>query len=130
MIIDIDNKKEIKSVVNIFKKISVVVLFLIGVLVLVSFLKFAFTITLLVTGFGLGAFLSIVNIAAIGFYVYKLFLNNATKSMVFYPIASFLTMGLTAFLLYENFWLILGFGIGLTTPLLLAILVVLSLKKK
>lgn len=130
MIIDIDNKKEIKNIVNIFKKISAVILFLVGVLILVSFLKFAFTITLLITGFGLGAFLSVVNIAAIGFYIYKSFFNNGPKSIIFYPIASFLTMCLTAFLLYKNFWLILGFGIGLTTPLLVAILVVILLKKK
>jgi len=130
MIIDIENKKEIKNIANIFKTISIVVLFLIAVLIFVSFLSFAFAVTLFIVGFGIGTLLSIVNITAIGYCIYKLFLNKANKKLIFYPIASFLTMVLTAFLLYKSFWLILGFGLGLTTPLLLAILVVLSLKKK
>lgn len=124
-----NQKQEMKTAMNAFKNISILLLCFIGLLLVLSLLKFAISITTLIVGFLIGAILSIVNIASLGFYIYKLILKQSKMSMLIYPVASFILMGIMGFLLHKSFWLISGFCLGLTTPVIIGLLLIFLIKK-
>lgn len=124
-----NQQKEMKTAMNAFKNISILLFSFIGLLLLISLLKFAVSITTLIVGFLIGAVLSVINIVSLGFYIYKLILKQSKINMLIYPIASFILMGVMGFLLHKSFWLISGFCLGLTTPLIIGLLLIFVVKK-
>ena len=75
-------------------------------------------------GFFVGGVASFINIAALAFAYLRIAVQKKPLAALFWPLGSFLAMCGMALLLVVKFTpLLLGFAVGLTTPLIFGVLV-------
>ncbi len=105
---------------------SAVILLALGTLLALSFYSEWLHFQKPLAGAFIGSFLASLNVLALGYAFFKLVLKKSPRKVVLWPVATFLSLcGVALFMALTEQDYLLGFALGLTTPLIFGAIIAL-----
>lgn len=112
------SKEDLKTFSLVIKQTSVLFLSILVILFAVAFYKGWDSFSSILIGIFVSFILSTINLIMIGASFYQLTAEKNKKKLIFLPVLSFLVLICVAFIFKDDVFLLLGFALGLSSPLL------------
>lgn len=105
---------------------SIFILFIIGVSLFLSWYLKAFFLLKPLGGAFIGSFLASINVLALGYAFFVIAIKKSSRKALLWPLSTFFIMcGSALFLALNQQDYLLGFALGLTTPLIFGTIIAL-----
>ncbi|OPZ24235.1 MAG: hypothetical protein BWZ03_00254 [bacterium ADurb.BinA186] len=121
-----DSMTDLMSYRRIVLTASIFILFIIGASLCLCWYFKAFFLLKPLGGAFIGAFLASVNVLALGYAFFVIAIKKSSRKVLLWPVSTFLTMcGIALCLALNQQDYLLGFALGLTTPLIFGTIIAL-----